>query len=136
MGCAISSRQHFAAAINFPKKLMRATNDCRHSRESAMDAKCLPWMRPVTQTRAAERAYLGDADQTELDHYWNALSEGGTQQQCGWLKDRFGLSWQVVPRRLGELLSQPDRAAAERAMKAIMEMTKLDVAALEAAARG
>lgn len=76
-------------------------------------------------------------DQSEVDHYWDQLiANGGSPVQCGWCKDRFGLSWQVVPRRLGEMISSPDREAAGRAMKAMMEMIKLDVAALEAAFRG
>jgi predicted 3-demethylubiquinone-9 3-methyltransferase (glyoxalase superfamily) len=76
-------------------------------------------------------------DQAEVDHYWNALiSGGGAESQCGWCKDKFGLSWQVVPKRMGEILSSPDRAAAERAMQAMLEMKKLDVAALEAAFSG
>jgi predicted 3-demethylubiquinone-9 3-methyltransferase (glyoxalase superfamily) len=76
-------------------------------------------------------------DQTEVDYYWDALTgNGGSEVQCGWCKDRFGVSWQVVPRRLGELLTNSDAATAERTMKAMMEMVKLDVAALEAAARG
>ncbi len=77
------------------------------------------------------------ADQAEVDHYWHALiAGGGSESQCGWCKDRFGLSWQVFPRRLGELLASPDRAAAERTMQAMLQMQKLDVALLEAAARG
>lgn len=76
-------------------------------------------------------------DQKEVDYYWNALTtNGGSEVQCGWCKDRFGVSWQVVPRRLGELLTGSDAVTAERTMKAMMEMIKLDVAALEAAARG
>ncbi|WP_340559064.1 VOC family protein [Streptomyces sp. GSL17-111] len=76
------------------------------------------------------------ADQEEVDHYWTKLSEGGEEGPCGWLKDRYGLSWQVVPRRLEELLADPDRARADRAMTAMLGMKKLDVAALEAAADG
>lgn len=75
------------------------------------------------------------ADQAEVDRYWTALTaDGGSPVQCGWLKDKYGLSWQIVPRRLTELLSDPDPAKAKRVMQAMLEMVKLDVAALEAAA--
>jgi predicted 3-demethylubiquinone-9 3-methyltransferase (glyoxalase superfamily) len=77
------------------------------------------------------------ADQAEVDRYWDALIEGGGEWSvCGWLKDRFGLSWQVAPRRLTEMLASPDRAAAERAMQAMMKMKKIDIAELEAAYEG
>ena len=75
-------------------------------------------------------------DQTELDYYWDTLSAGGKEGECGWLTDRFGLSWQVVPARLMELLSDPDEARAQRAMAAMLEMRKIDIAAVEAAASG
>lgn len=71
--------------------------------------------------------------QAEVDHYWRELSEGGEEGQCGWLKDRFGLSWQVVPDVLPRLLGGPDRARAGRVMQAMLQMTKLDVARLESA---
>jgi predicted 3-demethylubiquinone-9 3-methyltransferase (glyoxalase superfamily) len=73
--------------------------------------------------------------QDEVDLYWGKLAEGGDENVCGWLKDRFGLSWQIVPRRLPELLSDPDRAKANRVMQAMMKMRKIVVADLEAAAR-
>jgi predicted 3-demethylubiquinone-9 3-methyltransferase (glyoxalase superfamily) len=76
------------------------------------------------------------ADQAEVDRYWDALSAHPEAEQCGWVKDRYGLSWQIVPRRMTELLADPDRARAGRAMAAMMEMKKLDVAALEKAANG
>jgi predicted 3-demethylubiquinone-9 3-methyltransferase (glyoxalase superfamily) len=76
-------------------------------------------------------------NQAEVDRYWDALLDGGGEpSQCGWLKDRFGLSWQVVPKVLPELLTDPDRAKANRVMAAMMQMRKLDIAALEAAAAG
>jgi predicted 3-demethylubiquinone-9 3-methyltransferase (glyoxalase superfamily) len=75
--------------------------------------------------------------QDEIDRYWDALiSGGGRPEQCGWLKDRYGLSWQIVPRRLGELMTDPDKDKARRVGAAMMTMVKLDIAALEAAARG
>ncbi|MFD6435962.1 VOC family protein [Streptomyces venezuelae] len=76
------------------------------------------------------------ADQDEIDHYWSRLSEGGEEGPCGWLKDKFGLSWQVVPTVLNELLTDPDTERAQRAMQAMLGMKKLDVAALRAAADG
>ena len=76
-------------------------------------------------------------DQAEVDRYWDALTAGGGEPgPCGWLKDRFGLSWQVVPRQLIEMYSSTDRAAARRAMEAMLKMTKLDVAELERAFAG
>jgi len=75
-------------------------------------------------------------NQAELDRYWNALLEGGSAEQCGWLKDRFGLSWQIVPTVLGELMAAPDRAKAKRASDAMMKMVKIDIAGLQAAFAG
>jgi predicted 3-demethylubiquinone-9 3-methyltransferase (glyoxalase superfamily) len=74
--------------------------------------------------------------QPEIDEFWDSLSAGGQPVQCGWLKDQFGLSWQVVPRRLNELLGGDDAAGSQRAMEAMLQMGKLDVAGLEAAYRG
>ena len=74
--------------------------------------------------------------QAELDRYWNALLQGGSAEQCGWLKDRFGLSWQIVPTTLGEMMADPDRAKAKRACDAMLKMVKLDMAALQAAYAG
>lgn len=73
-------------------------------------------------------------DQAELDHYWSALTDGGEEVQCGWLKDRFGLSWQVVPTGMAELFSDPDPGRAERAMRAMLGMKKINIAAMRAAA--
>jgi predicted 3-demethylubiquinone-9 3-methyltransferase (glyoxalase superfamily) len=77
------------------------------------------------------------ADQAEVDYYWDKLTaDGGQPSQCGWLKDRWGLSWQVIPRRLPELMTSSDRAVAGRVMQAMMQMGKIDIARLEAAAAG
>jgi len=75
-------------------------------------------------------------DQAELDRYWDALAADGTVEACGWVRDRYGLCWQIVPRILGERMRDPDRAAARRTTEAMLKMKKLDVAALEAAYRG
>jgi predicted 3-demethylubiquinone-9 3-methyltransferase (glyoxalase superfamily) len=74
--------------------------------------------------------------QEEVDRYWSALSEGGEEGPCGWLKDRFGLSWQIVPAVLPRLLSDPDQEKAQRVMAAMLEMRKIEIAELEAAAQG
>ena len=75
--------------------------------------------------------------QEEVDRYWDALTEdGGEESVCGWLRDRFGLSWQIVPRILPELLSDPDREKSQRVMQAMLQMKKIDIAGLEAAAQG
>jgi predicted 3-demethylubiquinone-9 3-methyltransferase (glyoxalase superfamily) len=76
------------------------------------------------------------ADQAEVDRLWDALSEGGTTEQCGWLKDRYGVSWQIVPTALSQLLGDPDPAKAQRVMQAMLRMIKLDIAALESAHAG
>jgi predicted 3-demethylubiquinone-9 3-methyltransferase (glyoxalase superfamily) len=75
-------------------------------------------------------------DQAEVDYCWDKLSSVPEAEQCGWCKDKFGLAWQIVPKRLGELLADPDKEAANRAMQAMMQMHKLDVAELEKAFAG
>ena len=75
-------------------------------------------------------------DQAELDRTWNALLEGGSAEQCGWLKDRFGLSWQIVPTVLGQMMADPDRIKAKRAADAMLKMVKIDIAVLQAAFAG
>ena len=77
-------------------------------------------------------------DQAEVDYYWEKLGEGGdpAAQQCGWLKDKFGLSWQVVPRGMEEMINHPDKEKSERAMEAMLKMKKLDIAELQRAFNG
>ena len=72
--------------------------------------------------------------QDEVDEYWARLSEGGEEGPCGWLKDRFGVSWQIVPTRLMELVADPDPRRSQGAMRAMLQMSKIDIAALEEAA--
>jgi predicted 3-demethylubiquinone-9 3-methyltransferase (glyoxalase superfamily) len=75
--------------------------------------------------------------QADVDHYWDALmADGGAPQQCGWLTDRFGLSWQVIPVQLEQLMDNADPAVTQRVLEAMLKMVKIDVAGLEAAARG
>lgn len=76
------------------------------------------------------------ADQNEVDHYWDRLVDGGEESHCGWLKDRFGLSWQIVPHRLDELLADPDPARAAAAAKAMLGMRRIVIAELEEAVAG
>jgi predicted 3-demethylubiquinone-9 3-methyltransferase (glyoxalase superfamily) len=89
---------------------------------------------PVFKFTEAVSLVIHCDTQAEIDHYWSALGAGGdpAAQQCGWLKDRYGLSWQVVPRIIGDLMMGP---AADRVISAVLQMKKIDVAALEAAAR-
>jgi predicted 3-demethylubiquinone-9 3-methyltransferase (glyoxalase superfamily) len=75
-------------------------------------------------------------DQAEIDYYWERLTEGGEEGPCGWLKDKFGLSWQIVPGGMDEMFADPDPKRAQRAMQAMFGMKKINVAALEAAADG
>ena len=74
--------------------------------------------------------------QEEIDHLWEKLSEGGQKSRCGWLKDKYGVSWQIIPPVLGELLQHKDSAIAKRAMQAMLQMDKIDIAALKQAAAG
>ncbi len=80
--------------------------------------------------------HINCKDQKEIDYYWDKLSEGGEEGQCGWLKDKFGVSWQVVPEGMGDIMSDPDSERAHRSMQAMLGMKKIDLAALHAAADG
>jgi predicted 3-demethylubiquinone-9 3-methyltransferase (glyoxalase superfamily) len=80
--------------------------------------------------------YVDASTQEEIDYYWDKLSEGGEKSMCGWLRDKFGVSWQIVPPILGELLGDKDPARAQRAMEAMLKMTKLDIRKLKDAADG
>ena|SRR5215471_1070764 len=90
---------------------------------------------PVYKLTEAISLVVDCKDQKEVDHYWNKLSKGGQEAMCGWLKDKYGLSWQVTPRILIELVSGPDKKKAKRVMEAMFKMRKIDIAALKAAAK-
>lgn len=90
---------------------------------------------PAFTFTEAVSLFVSCGGQAEVDYYWNALTAGGGEEgRCGWLKDRFGLSWQIVPTALGQLLGDPDQARAGRAMQAMLQMHKLDIQALTDAA--
>jgi predicted 3-demethylubiquinone-9 3-methyltransferase (glyoxalase superfamily) len=91
---------------------------------------------PQFKLNEAFSLYVECEDQAEVDHFWDKLCEGGEPGPCGWLKDKFGLSWQVIPKQLGQLLGDPNPDRSRRAMEAMFKMGKLDIAALEKAANG
>jgi predicted 3-demethylubiquinone-9 3-methyltransferase (glyoxalase superfamily) len=91
---------------------------------------------PVFRFTEAISLVVNCKTQAEVDYYWKKLSAGGAEVQCGWLKDKYGLSWQVVPTVLGELLSGKDAAKAQRVMQAMLKMVKMDIKKLKEAAKG
>jgi len=91
---------------------------------------------PIFKFNEAVSFTVECADQEEVDYYWSKLSAVPESEQCGWCKDQFGMSWQIIPKRLGELLGDADTEKANRAMQAMMKMHKIDVAVLEAAFEG
>lgn len=88
---------------------------------------------PYAKPTEAVSFMIGCEDQAEIDHYWDRLGEGGEPMACGWLKDKYGFVWQITPRRMNEIMGFDDPEKSARTMKAMMEMTKLDIATLEAA---
>jgi predicted 3-demethylubiquinone-9 3-methyltransferase (glyoxalase superfamily) len=88
---------------------------------------------PVFKFTEATSFYVECEDQKEVDYFWNKLSAVPEAEQCGWLKDKYGLSWQIIPKRLGELMNDPDRAKAQRVVNAMLQMHKIDISALERA---
>jgi predicted 3-demethylubiquinone-9 3-methyltransferase (glyoxalase superfamily) len=91
---------------------------------------------PMFSFTPAVSFFVSCTSQEEVDHYWTRLSEGGQTQPCGWLQDRFGLSWQIVPNMLGQMLQDKNAARAGRVMQAMMTMSKLDIVALQRAYEG
>jgi predicted 3-demethylubiquinone-9 3-methyltransferase (glyoxalase superfamily) len=110
-------------------KVMTAEFDLEGMHITALNAG------PQFKFNEAISLYVDCEDQAEVDHFWNNLTaDGGEESMCGWLKDKFGLSWQIIPRRLPELMTDPDKAKAGRATQAMLKMRKIVVADLEAAA--
>jgi predicted 3-demethylubiquinone-9 3-methyltransferase (glyoxalase superfamily) len=92
---------------------------------------------PLFKFTEAISLFVHCVDQDEVDYYWGKLTaEGGEPSQCGWLKDKFGLSWQIVPTKLGELLGDPDQEKAGRVMQAMLKMSKINIEELQAAYKG
>jgi predicted 3-demethylubiquinone-9 3-methyltransferase (glyoxalase superfamily) len=91
---------------------------------------------PVFQFSEAVSFIISCKDQQEVDYYWNKLVDGGQESQCGWLKDKFNLSWQVVPTEMYQYISGPDAAGAQRALHAMFQMKKLDLSILKKAYKG
>ncbi len=91
---------------------------------------------PMFKFTEAVSFFVHCENQADVDYYWEKLSEGGVTSRCGWLKDRFGLSWQIIPNTLGELMRDSDREKANRVMQAMLSMSKIDIADLQRAYHG
>lgn len=125
----IVSLKYWGEGSPFPKdQVMAVIFELNGQRFHAMDAG------PQFQFTEAMSLFVDCNSQEEVDHYWNSLTaDGGQEQPCGWLKDKFGVSWQIVPRILSEMLQDKDKARTARVMQAMMQMKKIDVATLEKA---
>jgi predicted 3-demethylubiquinone-9 3-methyltransferase (glyoxalase superfamily) len=127
-GKIVDQKRYGEAGPGQPGKLMSATFELEGQRFIALNGG------PQFQFTPAISFFITCETQQEVDHYWARLAEdGGEHIQCGWLKDKFGVSWQVVPRVLGEMLGDRDAARSQRVMTAMMQMKKLDIARLEQA---
>ena len=91
---------------------------------------------PLEPFNHAISLFIECKDQKEIDHYWHSLLEGGQPEQCGWLKDRYGVYWQVAPKALGDMIADKDRTRAKRVMEAMLKMQKIELAPLERAYKG
>jgi predicted 3-demethylubiquinone-9 3-methyltransferase (glyoxalase superfamily) len=127
----IISVTHFGDEVPGPKgRVMTITFQLAGQRFMALNGG------PMFPFTEAISLFVDCEDQEELDHYWEKLLEGGEESQCGWLKDRFGVSWQIVPSVLGEMLSDPDPEKAHRVTEAMLKMIKLDINELKQAYDG
>ncbi len=91
---------------------------------------------PMYQMTPGTSFFVDCADQEEIDHLWSRLSDGGTEMQCGWLTDKFGVTWQIIPDCLGQLMGDPDPAKSSRVQAAMLQMVKFDIQALKDAHEG
>jgi len=112
---------------NMGGKVLTAVFELSGQRFTALDGG------PIFKFNEAVSFYVECADQKEVDHFWNKLSAFPESEQCGWLKDKYGLAWQIIPKKLGELLSDKDKKRAGQAMDAMLKMKKIDIAKLEEA---
>lgn len=127
----ITSMKHWGEGSPFPKdQVMAATVELDGIKFHAFDAG------PMFKFTEAISFFVDCEDQEEVDHFWNKLSEGGEQSRCGWLKDKFGISWQIIPKALGQLMGDKDSEKARRVMMAMMQMSKIIIADLEKAHAG
>ena len=129
-GKALETRRWGEAGPGQKGGVMTATFELEGQRFIALNGG------PHYQFSPAVSFFVQCDTQAEVDHYWDKLSEGGEPLRCGWLKDRYGLTWQIIPKALGEMLQDKDAARAARVMNAMMQMIKLDVPTLEQAYKG
>ncbi|HUP26169.1 MAG TPA: VOC family protein [Candidatus Limnocylindrales bacterium] len=114
----------------FEGKVLTAVFELNGQRFMALDGG------PIFKFTEATSFYVECEDQDEVDYYWDKLSAVPESEQCGWLKDKFGLSWQIIPKALGELMGDPDPEKANRVMQAMLKMKKIDIASLQQAYKG
>lgn len=127
----VKSVQRFGEPVPSSKaKLLTATFELNGQEFMALNGG------PRFQFTEAISLFVKCETQEEVDEYWNKLVEGGTPQQCGWLKDKFGLSWQIIPNALGQLLGSKDPVRGQRVMEAMLKMTKIEIAKLKEAHEG
>jgi len=126
----VNNIKYWGEGSPFPKdQVMSATVELDGLQFYAFDAG------PQFKFTEAISFFVSCEDQKEVDHFWEKLSEGGEKSRCGWLKDKFGISWQIVPKALNELMNSKDAEKSKRVMMALMQMDKIIIADLEKAAR-
>lgn len=125
---SITDTSHYGEGMPVPAGTVLATTFVLNGTEF----QAINFLRPIEFNESISFRIVCES-QEEVDYYWNALTEGGSEGQCGWLKDKFGVSWQVTPTQMGTYLGDPDPVRAQRAMQAMLQMKKIDLALFEAA---